>query len=104
MDKFDKPTNTWIEEEIEITKYTPTQEGGQTKFKKEIVKVPQKTMYVDSPAKRVMCPTGQHYFFCIDKHKYIFACRYCQYKRQVFPVSYRYEDGKLINKETNEPL
>lgn len=98
--------NEWIDEKVTIDVNTPVFDEKTKKV--EVKKVPktytERVMYVDPPTHKIVCAKGQHEWYVEDKHRYIFACRNCKRKQIVYPVTYRFESGKLINKETNEIL
>jgi hypothetical protein len=98
---FPKPFDEWVEEEVTIRKLVPTEIDETTgKFKLEYkdLKTTQKTMYVNPAQRKVMCSQGTHEFFCIDNHKYLFACRKCDFRKQAFPVTYDLIDSSLVHK------
>jgi len=105
-DKFDKPTNEWIEEDVEIPMMTPkvNPEKGRVEFTQSNKKAKRRTFYSDSPNKKMVCPEGSHVFYCIDKGKYIFKCKNCDWHKIAFPVTYKFnkETGELIHRVTNK--
>jgi hypothetical protein len=102
VSKFPKPTNVFIEEDITIKGFVPEETEKGLKFSVKDIPAKQKTMYVDSPIKKIICARGEHNWRVIDKRNYIFACSNCKLKRKVYPVTYRFEKGQLIHKETSE--
>jgi len=106
--KFDKPTNEWIEEDIEINVMTPkvNPEMGRVEFKQTKQKAKRKTFYSDSPNKKMICADGEHVFNCLDKGKYIFKCKNCDWHKIAYPVTYRFnkQTGKLTHRVTNNQV
>jgi hypothetical protein len=88
--------NEWVEEQIEVPSHEINPHTGEVKKSTKVETV--KSIYIDPPKQKLRC--SDHYFESIDIHRYLFACKKCSFTRQVFPTTYRYEDGKLINKET----
>lgn len=90
----------FIDEQIPVKtfEYNPDTKRVSTITKMEN----QKTMYIDAPKEKLRCKSGEHIFRCIDNHKYMFACIRCPFKRQVYPTTYRFEDGRLIHKYTGK--
>lgn len=103
---FDKPLDKWIDETVNVRTLVPVMDEKNKRVKLEYQDVPtkQRTMYVNPPSRKVMCAAGEHEFYCADKHKYIFACNRCSFKRQVFPTTYEFKDGNLIHKITGRIL
>lgn len=103
-EKFDKPLNTWIEEDVEIKVMTPQFDikTGSTKLKEETKKVKQKTFYSNNPTNLVIC--NKHHYVLQDKKKYIFKCTKCGWHKVAYPVTYNYnpETGELIHRETGQ--
>lgn len=108
MTKFPHKTNQWIEEEVEIPTMTPVINEGmkRVEFKQTTQKATRKTFYSDSPTKKVVCAGGEHKFRCVDKGKYIFKCRHCDFHKVAFPVTYRYnqQTGKLTHRITENQV
>jgi len=100
--KFNKPTNEWIEEDVDIKVMTPTfdPETNTVKLKEEIKKVKQKTYYAQSTPSTVIC--AEHVYRCENKGRYLFKCTKCAWHRIAYPVSYRFdpETGILTNRKT----
>lgn len=104
QDKFNKPLNQWIEEEVEMPVFTPevNEDEGRVEFTQTTKKVKQKTFYSDSPPRRVVC--ANHEYICLSKPKSLFKCTKCDWNRIALPVTYRYnpETKELIHRETGE--
>ena len=100
MTKFNKPTNKWIEEEIELPVVAPVvnKRTNKIEIKETTQKVKQRTFYADTRPRKVIC--GNHHFVCINKGKYIFKCTKCDFHKIAYPVTYRFnqEDGTLIHR------
>lgn len=94
--------NEWSEETVEIPVMTPqvNEESGRVEFKKENQKIKQKTMYVDTPAKMIVCGKD-HVYDCLDRGKYIFKCRNCDWHKIALPITFRFdpETGILTYRE-----
>lgn len=100
---FPKPTNEWIEEEVELEVNTPDfdrKTGKVRGFKKKKIKAKEKVYYADAPPKQTVC--GNHEYECIDKHKYIFKCKHCSYHRVAPPCTYNLVNGKLIRRDQDK--
>lgn len=101
---FDKPTNQWIEEEINLPVMTPVfnPTTKRVEVQEDSIKVKQKTFYSDSPASRVVC--NNHHYDMIDPGKYMFKCRKCDWHRIAPPVTFRYnsETGELLRRKTGQ--
>lgn len=95
---FDKPLNTFIEEEVPVKKNRFDPQSGRITSVTQMEKV--KTMYIDAPAVKHRCKDGEHVFKCVDNHRYIFSCLNCRYSRKVYPTTYEFKDGKLIHRIT----
>jgi hypothetical protein len=89
-------TNEWIEEEVEIDSYD-VKDGKLVPEKSKHI---QRSMYIDAKPKRVVCSRGKHHWYPVDIHEYIFACQNCKRKVRAFPVTYKFEDGKLTHRDT----
>ena len=95
--------NEWVDETINVDTLAPEMdESGKMRLQKKTIPVKQKTMFVDPKPRTVRCASGKHSFYCIDKQRYIFACKNCEYKRQVYPVTYDYDGKNLIHKKTGK--
>lgn len=107
-DKFDKPVNEWIEEEVEIPSFEPrvNEAKKRVEFVQATKKATRKTYYASSPARKVICAGGQHKFRSLDIHKSLFKCRECDFHKIAYPVTYKFnqETGKLIHRKTNIPV
>jgi len=103
---FDKPLDTWIEEEVPVTKNKVTFDPKTKTVKvNQVVEMEkQKTIYINATPRKISCPPGKHEWFCKDEHTYIFGCRNCKRTTKVYPVFWRFEDGHLISKVTGEYL
>jgi hypothetical protein len=96
MDKFNKPTNEWIEEDVEVKVMTPVfdEKTKNMTLKEETKIVKQKTYYADSVPSTVVC--NEHVYLCLDKGKYHFKCRKCAWNRIAPPVTFRFDEGTGI--------
>lgn len=96
--------NEFIEEEVDVRTLTPVPDEKNKRVKLEYgsVKAKQKTMYVDSPSKKVICRPGTHFFVPLDPKKYTFSCRNCDwcYHAQIPTHKYNPEDGSLSYRRT----
>lgn len=105
MDRpFDKPTNTWIEEEIEMPVMVPhvNEKEKRVEIVQEMKKVKQRTFYADSPQKRVVC--NNHHYLCINPGRYVYKCSRCDWHRIAFPISYKFDPtaGTLTHRKTGQ--
>lgn len=105
-DKFDKPLDEWIEEDIMVRELVPELDEKTSRIKMNYKDVPykQKTMYVNPKSQTAKCEDGQHAWICIDKHSYLFTCTKCPYKMQVYPTTYDFSGGHLIHKATGRVI
>jgi hypothetical protein len=96
-DKFNKPLNQFIEEEVEITTMTPVvdQESSRVTFKMGKEKALQKTYYASSTPKMIICK--DHSYKPLDPKRYIFKCEKCDWHYKAMPVTHKYhpEDNTL---------
>jgi hypothetical protein len=101
--KFEKPLNQWIEEDVPVRKnrFIPdANDPTRGRITTVVEMQKQKTMYIDAPKQHYRCKDGEHVFYVKDKHKWIFSCQKCTYSRKVYPTTYKFVDGKLIHRET----
>jgi hypothetical protein len=91
---FDKPLNTWVEEDVKMPVFTPevNEKEGRVEFKQEMKNVKQRTFYADSPQKRLIC--SRHEYVPLDKPKYLFGCTHCDWHRVAPPVTFKYDPEK----------
>ena len=92
-------TNEWMEEKIPI-KVRSLDDKGQLQEKTEWHT--QKVVYIDAKPTRLACDAGGHNWYVIDTHKYLYGCRNCRRKVIAFPVTYKFDNGKLIHKATGD--
>jgi hypothetical protein len=104
MKTFDKPLGVEIEEQIPVTKLKVFDDNGTPKVSRVTEMEKQTVVYFDPTPRKVTCKDGEHYWIVEDKSKYLFSCTKCPRKRTVFPISYEYVDGKLINKRTGRAV
>lgn len=100
---FPKPTGEWLEEEVELEVNAPNfdrKTGKVHGVKKKKIKAKEKVYYADAPAKQTIC--GNHEYECIDRHKYIFKCKHCNYQRIAFPCTYDLVNGKLVKRSQDK--
>lgn len=100
---FPKPTNQWLEEDVELEINTPDVDmrtGRMKGIKKKKIKAKERVYYADAPTKQTVC--GNHYYEVIDKHKYIFKCKNCNYHRVAPPCTYDLVDGKLVRRSQDK--
>lgn len=87
----------WQEETIEIDVNVPKFDPKTNQvigYEKQSMPVVEKVYRSEASPQQVIC--GNHYYECVDKHKYIFKCKNCSYSRVAFPCSYDLVNGKLI--------
>ena len=90
----------FIEEEIPVQKVKFDPDSKRVSVVTQMEK--QKTMYIDAPKEKLRCRSGEHVFRCVDNGRYIFSCTKCPFSRQVYPTTYKYDNGKLIHKITGK--
>jgi hypothetical protein len=96
-DKFDKPLDTWISEKVDVTVTKPViDENNKVSFQEFTEQLTQKTMYSRGIKKKLSCKEEDHYWELDNPNTYDFKCRYCMKHKFAYPVTYRYEKGKLI--------
>lgn len=102
QNKFDKPLNTWIEEEVDMPVFTPevNEKENRVEYTQTTKKVKQKTFYSDAPPRMVVC--SSHEYVCLSKPNSLFKCTKCDWHRVAPTITYRYdpETKKLIHRET----
>lgn len=100
--EFDKPLDEWIEEEIEVPTIEPVlnKSGKVVKLKKTIRKATQKTFYSRGKSRKVLC--GDHEYYSLDKGKYLFRCKHCDWRMIAPPINFKFDEktGKLTHRET----
>ena len=99
MDKqpeFDKPTNEWIDEDIEVKVVSPVfnEKTHTVTLKEETKTVKQKTYYADSTPAMIVCK--EHVYLCVNKGKYHFKCTKCDWNRIAPPVSFKFDESTGI--------
>lgn len=104
MDKFDKPTNTWLEEDVDVSIMTPVfdPETHKVEVTETVKRVKQRTFYSDSPATKVVC--NHHHYQMINPGRYMFKCIHCDWHRIAPPVTFRFlpETGELVRRDTGQ--
>lgn len=105
-DNFDKPLNEWVEEEVEIPSFEPVvnEQAERVEFRQTTRKATRKTYYAKSEARKLLCSSGDHFFYPKDKKKSIFVCNKCSFHKIAYPVTYRYnhKTGQLQHKITKQ--
>ena len=100
--EFDKPTDQWIDEEIEIPVMAPqlNEETGKYEITRTTKKVTQRTFYAHTTPTKVICK--DHQYICLDKGKYLFKCIHCDWHRIAPPVTFKFDPttGKLTYRKT----
>jgi hypothetical protein len=103
-EKFDKPLDEWVEEEIEIPVIEPV-----LNKKMEVVglkhskrKASQRTIYTQSKEERISCSKGQHNWHIPDKHDHVAHCYNCTKKRMIRAVYERVTGGKILDRSTGD--
>lgn len=101
---FDKPTNEWIEEDIDLQVMSPVfnPETKRVELKEETKRVKQRTYYSDNPASRVVC--NSHHYLPFDMGKYMFKCSKCDWHRIAPPVTFQYlpDTGELVRRKSGQ--
>ena len=104
MSDFPGKTNEWIEEEIDVPVMKPrvNERKKRVEFVPTTEKATKKTFYADSPLKRIVC--NKHVYRCIDKGKYVFKCKNCDWHRVAYPVTHKFnpKTGILSNRKTGD--
>jgi len=91
--------NEWVEEKIPIKSIKADEKGNLQETTEWHT---QKTIYIDPPAIKIVCKTGDHYWYVVDTHNHIFACKHCKRRVKVYPVTHDYKDGQLIHRQTKQ--
>lgn len=103
-EQFDKPTNQWIEEDVNVEVTTPKfdEKTKTVSMEKEIKTFKQKTYYAESIPTKIVC--NEHVYKCLDKGKYLFKCTKCDWNRVVYPVSFKFDEatGILTRRDSGE--
>lgn len=101
-DRFNKPLNEWIEEEVEVPSFEPivNEKMKRVEFKQTTRKATKKTFYAKSEPRKLLCSSGEHFFYPKDRKKSIFACNRCGFHKVAYPVTYKYnqDSGQLQHK------
>ena len=97
--------NEWKEEEVDLEiPVIDVDEHGVPHKTTSVIKAKRKSIYLDPPSRKVVCKSGKHDFYPVDKSKGLFACKKCEYYRIVEPITYEYfvdrSGGHLRNKKT----
>jgi hypothetical protein len=100
--KFDKPLDKWVEETKDLEIVTPKYSKKGVEFVKKTIEAKENVVYTEPTNYRTFCARGEHHWECEDPHNYIFRCSKCSLKRKVFPITYDFKDGQLINRRTGE--
>ena len=95
-DKFDKPLNKWIEEEVEVDTIKPVVNEAKNRIELKRVKqkATQRTLYSNKPTRRVVCT--KHVYACVNKGKYIFKCKKCDWYRIAPPITFKFDQNTGI--------
>jgi len=104
---FPYPLDTDIIEEVPVQKIRVddiNEKTGAAKYSVKTVLERQTVRYIHAPKSKVRCKDGEHIFRPYDTRKGIFACTLCLYARKVFPSTYMFKDGKLINRTTGRVI
>jgi len=100
---FDKPLNTWIEEEIEIPSMEPIidKRGNVAGVKQRTTKATRKTHYSKlSDPQKMSCFEKDHSWYIPDPHIHIAHCKNCVKKQYLRAVFEKIVDGKIIDRDT----
>ena len=104
MSDFPGKTNEWIEEEIDVPVMKPhvNERKKRVEFVPTTEKATKKTFYADSPLRKVV--GKKHVYRCIDKGKYIFKCKNCNWHKVAYPITYKFnpKTGILSNRKTGD--
>lgn len=90
-DKFDKPLEKWIEEDVTVPVMTPkfNPNKGRVEFKQEDKTFKQKTFYSNQTPRNVVC--REHVYKCLDRGKYLFKCTKCDWHRIAPPITFKFD-------------
>lgn len=104
QDKFPHPTNTWIEEDVDMPVFTPevNEKEKRVEFTQTTKRVKQRTFYADSPQKRIVC--SNHSYVPLNLKKSLFRCTRCDWRRVAPVITYKYDPDKktLSRRDTGE--
>ena len=106
MKKFDKPLDTWIEEEKEIPVFMPQvdKRGNLTGLKQGKRKIIEKTMYQRVTPVKFDCGYGNHNYSMKDIHRYIASCSKCMKNKFLRPGIEDLKEGHIIDAGSGEIL
>lgn len=90
--KFDKPLEEWIEEDVTVPVMTPKMnpKNNRIEFKQEDQIFKQKTFYSNQTPRNVVCKN--HVYRCVDKKRYHFKCKHCDWNRIAPPVTFKFDE------------
>lgn len=101
---FDRPLDQWVDETREVDQPTagfdPVTKTVRN-VRTEKVKVAVPTRYTRTSVAATLCPSGEHQYRVIDKHRYVAACRQCPTRRFYRPAYETIKDGHFIDRATN---
>jgi len=105
-DKFTKPLDEWVKEPKEIDVIEPVIEDGRVtglqKGKRTVYETVRYTR-IGKP-KKVSCGDLQHSWHIPDKHNHVAHCKNCSKRYFIRAVFEKVKDGKILNRDTNEPI
>lgn len=106
-DKFPKPLDQWVDEEVEVPVMTAVHDrrGNIVGIKQSTAKRKVKTIYTKAEPRAVACAQGKHNWFMKDRHKHIAACKNpgCtkhRYLRAIFETIDK--EGHIIDRDTKQ--
>ena len=104
MSDFPHKTNEWLEKEVDVAVMKPSvnEKEKRVEFVPTTEKATEKTFYADSPLRKVV--GKKHVYRCIDKGKYVFKCKNCNWHKVAYPITYKFnpKTGILSNRKTGD--
>jgi hypothetical protein len=100
---FPLPLNEWTTENVQVTKLDYDEKNNKMRVIDTLEE--RRVKYVHAPKEKFRCRNGDHVFRVVDKGRYIFSCKKCQYSKVVYPTTYRVTpEGHIIHLQTGNRI
>lgn len=106
-EKFNKPTNKWIEETEDVERVVNNYDPETRKITQETVIEHQKVkvIYEKTILDGMFCPDFEHVWKIIDSHKYIIKCKKCPLHKHISPGNeYIDQDGHVRSRSNDSVI
>lgn len=101
--EFPHPLDTDLEQQIPVQRISvdniDDRTGAATYSVKTVIEK-QHVRYIHAPKERYRCQPGEHVFRVLNKKRGVFGCQKCQFAARIHPANYKYDNGKLIHRDT----